>query len=159
MVFMGSAFASSPKLRLIVLNRIQMFFVFVALVSLVGCGETSQAHYATSADASADRAFERGWLPEVMRADVTEIEESHDLDSNHGSATFRYNSQFKARLGSDCNRTPSGEVVRRPNNKWLKFMSKGQTPAQPSLKNLDAYRCGIFVVVLDSGKQLGYVWE
>ena len=141
------------------LNRIQAVIVLIVVLSFTGCKEEPKTYYATAADASADRAFERGWLPEVMRTDVTEIQESHDLDSNHGWATFQYSGQFLARLGSDCVRIPSDKVVHSPFSTWPKFMKNDQTSAQLSSKNLNAYKCGTFVTVLDSGKQLGYVWQ
>jgi hypothetical protein len=135
-------------------TKIQRVLAFIVLLSFQGCKENPKTYYATVADATADKAFERGWLPEIMRTDVAEIHESHDLDSNHGWATFRYHGQFPMRVESDCARIPIDKI-----GTWPKFMNDIEASARMGSKTIDAYKCGPFVAVLDSGKQFGYVWQ
>jgi hypothetical protein len=58
-----------------VVNRIQVVSLLIILLSFTGCKEDTKAHYAAAADASADRSFELGWLPEVLRSEAVEIRE------------------------------------------------------------------------------------
>ena len=97
---------------------------------LIGCDETHHARYATAADAVADGAIARGWLPEVLNANVMDIHESHDLDSNHGIADFRYEPSLISRLQRQC-------------------VSKSATD-----ENL-RYQCGDFTIALDTARQIG----
>jgi hypothetical protein len=71
-------------------HRIQVASLLIILLSFTECKEDTKAHYAAAADASADRPFERGWVPEVLRSEAVDIREFHNLDTNHGGATFRY---------------------------------------------------------------------
>src|SRR5882757_6966971 len=63
---------------------------FDHLLSFAGWKEVTKEHYGAVADASVDKGFERGWLPEVLRSEAVDIREFHNLDTNHGGATFRY---------------------------------------------------------------------
>ena len=52
------------------------------------CSEDVETHYATSADARADMAFERGWLPPIVPRNAFDIWEFHNIDSNRTWACF-----------------------------------------------------------------------
>ena len=106
--------------------------VMLAAVLLIGCGEMKRSHYATSADALADGAIARGWLPEVFDANVSEIHESHDLDSNHGFADFHYRPELISQLKKQC------------------------TPARAENVHL-GYQCGIFTISLDPARLSGHL--
>jgi hypothetical protein len=61
-------------------------------VALSGCvrpfAEERESHYADVATARRDSAFTRGWLPEIVPEDATNLWELHDLDSNATWACF-----------------------------------------------------------------------
>ena len=64
--------------------------VLVVLVTLL-CGCTNDvlsSSHATRADAA--DTISRGWIPAVLPASATEIHETHNLDSNTGHGTFRF---------------------------------------------------------------------
>jgi len=77
-------------------------FLAVAVFFLAGCDETMRVSYATAAAARADGAIQRGWLPQELPDSATEIAESHDLDTNTGSGSFRFEKSdadlFRAKL-------------------------------------------------------------
>lgn len=50
--------------------------------------EDSETHYAGVAAARADGAFARGWLPEILPDDATDIWEFHNIDTNLTWACF-----------------------------------------------------------------------
>ena len=62
----------------------------VAMGSLTGCDDDIRANYANAAAARADGAVKRGWLPEALPDSATGITESHNLDTNTGSGSFRF---------------------------------------------------------------------
>ena len=66
--------------------------VLVALVLAVErwFGLDMHAEYATLADAVADGAVTRGWVPEWVPASARELQESHDLDTNESWLTFTF---------------------------------------------------------------------
>lgn len=75
----------------------------------VGCHETPESRYPTAAAAATAGAFQRGWLPEVLQPDATDIYETHDIDSNRGHGTFAANPHLIHRLDSDCVRESAAE--------------------------------------------------
>jgi hypothetical protein len=140
-------------------KRIEATFLLITLLFFAGCEENKRAHYATAADAVKDGAFERGWLPEVLRSDAADIQEFHDLDSNHGGATFRYTGEFVQRLEHLCTQVPPNESVRSPLASWPRFLYEGETAAKLKSQNIDVYKCDAFNTAVDLGNHLGYVWH
>jgi hypothetical protein len=69
---------------------------------MASCDETPTSRYPTTEAATKDGAFRRGWLPEILQPDATDIYESHDIDSNRGYGSFALNSQLIQRLKSEC---------------------------------------------------------
>jgi len=57
---------------------------------LTACYDTQRASYATAAAARADGAIQRGWLPDSLPDSAFDIAESHDLDTNTGGGSFRF---------------------------------------------------------------------
>ena len=105
--------------------------VLMGSACLISCNE-SKNYYATSSDAVKDGAIARGWLPEVLRTNVTEIHESHDLDSNHGIADFRCSSGLISDLQQRC---------------ILKTAADGQL----------GYQCESFSISLNPSKLTGHL--
>src|SRR3569833_3121143 len=139
------------------------FAVCLVLLAIgVGCNEEKQAHYATAAQAEKENAFEDGWLPGVLRADTTDIEEFHDLDSNQGGATFRYGAALVARLQNECTSIPPSEVLEPVfDRSWPKFLRKSVTPAELDSQEVVSFRCEKspeFFIAIDSRNQIGYMW-
>jgi hypothetical protein len=64
--------------------------VIVVLVALTGCSDTVTTRFATLADATSQKAFERGWLPPLLPDSAKAIMERNHLDSNTGTGSFDY---------------------------------------------------------------------
>jgi hypothetical protein len=77
-------------------------FLAAAAAMLVALDDDLSVHYATSAEARADDAFGRGWLPRVLPDSAFDIDERHNLDTNRGHGTFRFTEKdagtFRTRL-------------------------------------------------------------
>ena len=89
--------------------RLLTGIVLVSGVCLIGCDESKDVYYATAADAVRDGAITRGWLPEALSTNATEIRESHDLDSNRGFADFRYTPALIPQLQQKCTSRPPSD--------------------------------------------------
>jgi hypothetical protein len=78
------------------------FLAAAAFLIFVVFDEDFSVHYATSAEARADRAIERGWLPEILPDSAFDIDEEHNIDTNRGGGTFHFAATdaetFRARL-------------------------------------------------------------
>lgn len=112
--------------------RFRDALVLLACTCLVGCDETKHTHYATGIDAVKDGAIARGWLPEVLSSNVVDIDESHDLDINHGKADFKYAAELIPKLQKSC-------VSSQPEHNRLVF------------------QCGSFKISLDPTKSSGHL--
>jgi hypothetical protein len=69
--------------------------------------DTHKTYYPTPADAERDivggaNAFDRGWLPDVLKSGATEIREEGQLSPSHVRATFRYTPSFVDSLERQC---------------------------------------------------------
>jgi hypothetical protein len=124
-----------------------------------GCDENMKVHYASSEQAASDGAFERGWLPEVLRQGATDISESHDLDSNRGEASFDYSPSLLARLEKTCAKIPPTQPIKAPSTPWWSVRSNRPTSAKHSARGINAYHCGSFVIELDTHGHSGEMWH
>lgn len=129
-------------------------FACVALPLILACHEDMNAYYATAADAEAQGAFSRGWLPDLLNPYAREIREFHDLDSNHGGATFEYAGDLEDRLKHDCVEVQGSGKVASPFNAWT-----AESADQLNRQGIHAYSCGIFTLVINTGNRLGYLWH
>lgn len=61
----------------------------IAIV-LAACSDVQETAYSDADAARADRAFERGWLPDPLPSSARNIREGHNLDTNEGWLTLQY---------------------------------------------------------------------
>lgn len=90
-------------LRFGVVSAITLAAIAAAsLLYFVILDDNMSVHYATDAEARADGAYGRGWLPRAMPDSAFDIDEEHNLDSNRGDGTFRFATEdaesFRIRL-------------------------------------------------------------
>lgn len=137
------------------MKRLGTLSVSIIVLLVAACHEDRNARYETAADAKSDGAFDRGWLPEALFPDTWDIHESHNLDTNHGEATFRYRVKLQDGLARDCSSTLSSQTVDSPFRAW----PANQTAGQLTSRGITVFNCGTFTLALDSGKQLGYLWH
>jgi hypothetical protein len=104
------------------LRRRLILMIAISCVLIAGCDEKFESHFPTAAAASEAGEFTRGWLPEVLRPDATDIYEWHDLDSNRGGGRFSVNPSLVHRIESDCQRTSKTEF--RCDEFWISVDSE-----------------------------------
>lgn len=64
----------------------------LSVLTLADCSDEITTRFATLADAKAQEAFARGWLPPILPDSATLIVERNDLDLNTGTGSFEYDS-------------------------------------------------------------------
>ncbi len=67
-------------------------FAILSLLTLAGCSDEITTRFATLADARAQEAFARGWLPPILPDSAISIVERNNVDLNTGMGSFEYNS-------------------------------------------------------------------
>lgn len=71
--------------------RIAGRIVALALFAVVGAAcDVANTNYANLEEARKDRAFERGWLPEILPSSASNIVASNNLDLNTSEGGFRF---------------------------------------------------------------------
>jgi hypothetical protein len=75
---------------LITLAVLALIGVFALGVFAVAHFENPSSRFSTYDELRASGLIERGWVPEFLPRSATDIEESHDLDTNRGWASFKY---------------------------------------------------------------------
>jgi hypothetical protein len=138
--------------------------LFVLLNLWLDSRENQKAYYATSADAERDKiagadAFDRGWLPVVLKSGVSEIREEHNVSTNRGRATFRYTPVFADTLERSCSPLPPDAPVNSPFWRWPSFLRKGDTAAKLRSRNVRVFKCGDFTYAINDEQQSGFFWH
>lgn len=150
-----------------VFSAVTLALLVLLLVFLLD--DKYENEYAIAADAAADGAFQRGWLPDVLLPDATDIKELHYLEASKVRATFRYTGLTKGRIETKCIRLHGDDNVSSPFREWPDFLQVAQRAGQGeprneaashlASRNISAYQCGDFTLALDDPNQMGYVWQ
>ena len=103
----------------------------ISSLFVAGCDKKFDSHFPTAAAASQAGEFTRGWLPDILQPDATDIHEWHDLDSNRCEGQFSLNDNLVRRVQKECKSTREVPM------------------------NATEFRCGDFLVSLDLEKRTG----
>ena len=113
--------------------------LLTTVLLIVGCSETQTKRYKTIADAERDEAIRRGWLPEVLAPDATDIVEFHDLDSNVGYGTFAMNDSLRRRLEKVCQQPLAVPTPISGLPWWQRILGKQQQATGQTVKCQDFF--------------------
>lgn len=64
--------------------------------------ENPKSYFATYAEAKASGIMEKGWLPEYLPRSATEINETHNIDTNEVKASFKYQLGDTEEIRKNC---------------------------------------------------------
>jgi len=138
--------------------------LFVLLNLWLDSREKQTAYYATSADAERDKiagadAFDRGWLPVVLKSGVSEIREEHNVSTNHSRATFRFTPIFADTLERSCSPLPPDAPVNSAFRRWPDFLRKRETAAGLRSRHVRVFKCGDFTFAINDEQKSGFFWH
>lgn len=92
----------------VITNILAAAFVLSALAVLglwlMHYGENPKSHFATYDALAASELIDKGWLTLFLPKSITEISETHSIDSNRVWATFKYDARDIASIESACKR-------------------------------------------------------
>jgi hypothetical protein len=103
----------------------------LSLLTLAGCSDEITTRFATLADAKAQEAFARGWLPPILPDSATSIVERNDLDLNTGTGSFDDNSA--ERSGYIKRLTQAGALARTEGDSDILTLSTNDSRWEISL--------------------------
>jgi hypothetical protein len=85
----------------------------LVLMLVLSCSvlETREAHYPTLAAAVADGAVARGWVPDLLPPDASDIREIHDLDTEEVWSRFTCASESLAGVLRTCSEVDALHVA------------------------------------------------
>ena len=134
----------------------QMSLLIAVLVSMNACKEKYESHYNSATDAAKAGEFDRGWLPDVLRPDVANISEWHDIDSNEVRGRFALNEEVVRRLRSSC--VMSADVPRKTSLMPAWFPAtiyRGDAKKE----GMEMFGCEEFFVAINQHTEKGYFWS
>jgi hypothetical protein len=85
--------------------RLSLLLLIIAAGIMYACQEKFEkfeSHYPSAADAVKAGEFDRGWLPDVLKPDATNIREWHDIASNEVRGKFAVNERIVKSLQTTC---------------------------------------------------------
>jgi hypothetical protein len=89
-------------LGLAVLSALALVGVFALGLFGLAHFENPSTSFQTYKELEESGFIERGWVPTHLPTSATEIEESHDIDSNEGWMSFRYRPGDTAKADEGC---------------------------------------------------------
>jgi hypothetical protein len=132
-------------------------FLLVALISgtMCACKEKFESSYSSAADAGKLGAFDHGWLPEVLKPDVMNIREWHDIASNEVRGKFALNTRVVNTLQSSCK---SDMDIPRKTWSMPDWFPASIYRGNAAADGMRIFRCDEFFVAVDTGASSGYFW-
>ena len=137
-------------------------------VLLAGCGDADvvTAAYATKAEAEADGAIARGWIPAGVPPSTHEIREAHDVDTNRRWGLFNFAPAdadvLRAMLQSTQSATENLRCDIPGRIEWWPPMLRGEMD-RSRLKEagLEVYRAadGDLIVLVNWAQGRAYYWS
>ena len=67
---------------------VKLSIILIITFIISACSDTVSSHYSTYDEASRDRLFIRGWLPDILPKSTTQISTHNDLDLNTSRGKF-----------------------------------------------------------------------
>ena len=128
------------------------------LATLVAAGCTTDvldASYASRSEVEADGAIDRGWVPEWLPAEATQIREVHNIDTSESALAFRLPPGTEWRPPSPC-QPVAGSKTGGPrfNREWIPALGAQATYYScPAEEGLGAARVET-VAILSGGQQV-----
>jgi hypothetical protein len=144
------------------------FFLTLACSAL----ETPEVHYPTYAAALADGAVARGWVPDQVPQDATDIHEIHDLDTEEVWIRFSFTGDARAGFAHSCTEADPLHVAwpraTRRLSWWPEDMLQAATRpaspyhffrcAAPDRYPGQSYSIATFLALVD-GQQKAWYWR
>lgn len=132
--------------------------IVLAVALLPGCWwEQMEESYASFAAAEDAGAVKRGWIPEWLPRNSTDLKEKHDLDTNGSILRFSFAEAGKWIPPSACTPIPSAQT-RSPRVKASWWPS--DVPASSLVTPRHAFfQCGQEFLALDTARSEGYFWR
>jgi hypothetical protein len=135
---------------------LKSFLLILAVSFTVGCHEKFEYHYATVVEAAHAGAFDHGWLPNILRPDVTDINVWYDTASGEVRGTFVANHALVNRMTSSCS---SANDVPRRTRSMPDWFPSSITTGKAASEGVSQFRCTDFFVATDRNGVKGYFWE
>ena len=136
-------------------NMLRLSLLLIIDGMMCACQEKFESYYPSAAAAAKAGAFDRGWLPDVLKPDVKDIREWHDIASNEFRGKFVLNERVVNRVQSSCR--PGFDVPRKTRSmpEWFPLtISQGEATTH----GMRVFRCDDFFVAVDTTTADGYFW-
>lgn len=112
---------SPSSARLLASSNGWRIAIYATVLLAAACSdEAPDAFYATQAEAVAAGAVGRGWVPDWVPTQATDLREVHDLDTNESALLFTLPSTLNWRPPAACRVANAGEFQAPPFTRaWL----------------------------------------
>jgi len=81
--------------------------IAAVLLALSGCADNRSASFDDMRQLKASGLIEKGWVPEQLPADATDIRVRWNLDTNWSEGSFRSGSLVDPTAGKECDQLPN----------------------------------------------------
>lgn len=84
-------------------NLSQLILVMTLCLAVAGCfWENTDTSYDTAKEAISSGVLVKGWIPEWLPQDATDLREVHNIDSNAGELSFVVPNSESVQIPTDC---------------------------------------------------------
>ena len=117
-----------PRQRFLSIGRLILLAVgacIIAFIAFKAIGQTGHdiqfSHYANLPAVRQSSMIERGWVPEFLPTGSTEISETHNLDTNIGTGTFKFPSAELDAFKAQASQLVGAEVKEENNISYFVY--------------------------------------
>jgi len=136
-----------------IMPRLLLLVIVAGIMS--GCEEKFESYYPSATAAAKAGVFDHGWLPGVLKPDVMNIREWHDIASSEVRGRFALNERVLNSLQSACK--PAMDVPRKT---WSmpEWFPASIARGDAVVHGMRIFRCDDFFVAVDTAAAAGYFW-
>lgn len=96
-------------MRTLIVSTVLLLALVVGGMWILERTESPRSTFATFEEMKASGLIARGWLPEFLPRSATEIQETHDIDTNRVQASFKYDITDVESVEEACERVSHDE--------------------------------------------------
>jgi hypothetical protein len=138
--------------------------ILTGVILIAACSEYKESSYASMAEARRMGAVDRGWLPEILPDEATNVHEVHNVDTNQTWCRFDLTAadanRLRAALSSLTASQISARTVRAPGVEWWpKVLGGVLDPGAIEKAGMKLYMSGPLLFALDAGERHGLMYR
>jgi hypothetical protein len=135
-----------------------VILIFIS-IGLAGCKDSdlSEQHYANYSQVTSDHAIDRGWVPDWLPANATNIYELHNIDTNYSMLRFSFPAGTELKPPSACAQIDPSKA---PQPRYSRSWWPRDVPPSSFVTHRHVFLlCGETYIAFSNNQGEGFAWQ